>query len=243
MNVLVIIDNLLQYERIKQIFIKNENKKINVDFKHSSVKSAIWNHNDFKSRGNSQIDVDKQKDYIIENYQLVISVHCFQFFPKKLVESVRCINIHPGYNPINRGWYPQVFAIINNLPIGATIHEMDEKLDNGGIIAQDFVPMYKWDTSKSIYDRVLEKEIELFDSNFGKIMDRTYITTMPKGDSNFFTKADFNKLLEIKLDEKGDFEMFYDKLRSLSHGNYKNAYFLDKESGRKVFIRLDISYE
>jgi len=159
-NVLVVIDNILQYDRIKEITDKRKNIA-NFTFKHSIVKSAIWEHPDFKNQTNSTVNVKKQLDEIIGSFDLVISIHCFQFFPKKLVKGVRCINIHPGFNPINRGWYPQVFAIINNLPIGATIHEMDEKLDNGPIIYREQVEKYPWDTSLTIYNRVLEKEIEV----------------------------------------------------------------------------------
>jgi methionyl-tRNA formyltransferase len=66
---------------------------------------------------------------IIEKYQLVFSLHCKQIFPSELISNVKCINVHPGYNPLNRGWYPQVFSIIYDLPIGATIHEIDEVVD------------------------------------------------------------------------------------------------------------------
>src|SRR5687768_5901648 len=76
---------------------------------------------------------------IIKAYDLVISLHCKQLFPAELVKAVRCINIHPGYNPYNRGWFPQVFSIINKLPAGATIHEIDEEIDHGKIIAQQQV--------------------------------------------------------------------------------------------------------
>jgi methionyl-tRNA formyltransferase len=79
---------------------------------------------------------------------------------------MRCINIHPGLNPYNRGWYPQVFAINNGLPHGATIHEMDDKIDHGDIIYQKSVDIKLSDTSKTLYERVLDTEIFLFKENF-----------------------------------------------------------------------------
>ena len=83
--------------------------------------------------------ISENLEIIIESYDLVISIHCKQLFPKKMIDNVRCFNVHPGYNPINRGWYPQVFAIINDLEVGATIHEITEDLDGGAIIARRFV--------------------------------------------------------------------------------------------------------
>jgi methionyl-tRNA formyltransferase len=99
-----------------------------------------------------------KKTEIIDSFDLVIFVHCFQLFPKTMVNAVRCVNIHPGYNPINRGWYPQVFAIVNDLPIGATIHEMDEKLDNGPIIVRELVEKYARDTSLTIFLMILKTQ-------------------------------------------------------------------------------------
>ncbi len=93
-------------------------------------------------------------------YKLVISAHCKKIFPPKLVNSFRCINIHPGLNPYNRGYYPQAFSLINKLPVGATIHEIDEKLDHGPIIFQEEVVIESIDTSFSLYNKIIKKEIE-----------------------------------------------------------------------------------
>jgi methionyl-tRNA formyltransferase len=241
-KVLVIIDNVFQYERIKSIISKKYLNAI-FTFKHSPVKSAIWKHEDFKELETSMIDVKKDTEIIISNYDLVISVHCFQFFPKELVNRVKCINIHPGYNPINRGWYPQVFAIINKIQIGATIHEMDAELDNGPIIARSFVQKFNYDTSYTLYNRVLEKEMELLTQYFEDIINGTYKLSFPESKGNMYKKKDFNELCMIDLNEVGTFKYFYDKLRALTHGEYKNAYFIDEESGEKIYVSIDINKE
>jgi methionyl-tRNA formyltransferase len=241
-RVLVVIDNIFQYEKIKKIVLIKGLEDL-FDFKHSIVKSAIWNHIDFKNKSDSIIDVKKSVKDIIEKYDLVISVHCFQFFPKELVNQIRCINVHPGYNPINRGWYPQVFSIIHNLPIGATIHEMDEKLDNGPIIARKFVDKYSWDTSITIYNRVLDAEIELLEQNFEAILSSTYSKQIPENTGNMFTKLDFANLCHIDMEQVGTFRSFYDRLRALSHGEYKNAYFIDDLTKKKIHIKIDIDVE
>jgi methionyl-tRNA formyltransferase len=123
--------------------------------------SPYSNITEFGTENFSIFDLKSPKDidFILGNFDLVFSIHCKQIFPKELVNGLKCINIHPGYNPVNRGWYPQIFSILNDLPVGATIHEIDEALDHGGIIARALVPKYSYDTSKSLYDRILEKEI------------------------------------------------------------------------------------
>lgn len=239
-NILVITDNVLLAGQLEQIILDNT-KNENVNF----AISPFTQIQPFKEKLSVAIGVVNLKDEkevkeLIDKYDLIFSIHCKQIFPDNLVNEVKCINIHPGYNPINRGWYPQVFAIINDLQIGATIHEIDTKLDNGPIIAQELVSKYEWDTSKTIYDRVLEKEIELFKNNVQNILKGAYTTKIPEGESNLFLKSDFNKLLHLDLEEVGTFHDFLKRLRALTHGEYKNAYFIDPDSGKKIYVSLNL---
>lgn len=241
MNILIITDNNTIYDCLSEIFIKYKDDTYNFIFMHSPS-SIIQKHPDLSGK-NLAICVDKDYEWIINNFDLVISAHCTQFFPKQLIDNVKCINIHPGYNPINRGWYPQVFSIVNNLEIGATIHEMDYKLDHGKIIDRKFVDKYVWDTSETLYKRVIEAEIELFEENFFQIISNNYVAFSPEKDYNFFSKNDFAKLCEIDITKQGSFSDFYNLLRALSHGEHKNAYFIDNETGKKVFVKIVISHE
>ncbi len=186
------------------------------------------------------IDMKTQFEEVIENYQLVISAHCKQIFPPELVEKVKCINIHPGLNPYNRGWFPQVFSILNGLPLGATIHEIDEKIDHGNIIAQKEVPLYSWDTSLTAYNRVQNAERELLEENIEAIFNGSYSTFPPKDEGNLNLKKDFDGLREIDLNEQTTFEAAIDRLRALTHPPYKNAYYIDPKSGRKVWAQISL---
>jgi dTDP-4-amino-4,6-dideoxyglucose formyltransferase len=195
---------------------------------------------------NSLHSIDLRKDenvqILIEKYDLIISIHCKQLFPPKLVNNVRCINVHPGYNPINRGWYPQVFAIIHGLDIGATIHEIDELLDHGKIIAREKVQKHSYDTSFTIYNRVVDKEIELLKSHINEIIDNNYELIVPENKGNLFLKKDFNNLCKLDLDEQLTMREAIDRLRALTHGVYKNAYFED-ETEHKVYVSIDLTNE
>jgi len=172
--------------------------------------------------------------------QLVISAHCKQLFPADMVKSFRCVNVHPGLNPYNRGWFPQVFSILNGLPTGATIHEIDEELDHGDIIIQQEVPNYKWDTSLDIYNRVQQAELEMLDRNLLKIIKGEFATETPSTEGNLNLKSDFNHLLELDLNATQEVGRTIDLLRALTHGNYKNAFFKDPETGRKVFVKINL---
>jgi dTDP-4-amino-4,6-dideoxyglucose formyltransferase len=185
--------------------------------------------------------VKDEVDFLVDHYEMIFSLHCKQIFPPDLVNSVKCINIHPGLNPDNRGWFPQVFSILNSLPCGATIHEIDEQLDHGPIICQKEIKIEMWDTSLTAYNKILDAEIDLLSENIEKILDRKYETFI-KEEGNLNLKKDFDDLCKIDLDSKDSFKNHINKLRALTHGNYANAYFID-ESGDKVYVKLELKKE
>ncbi len=186
--------------------------------------------------------LDIKQDYqdVISRHDLVISAHCKQIFPEALVSSIKCVNIHPGYNPYNRGWYPQVFSILNGQPLGATIHEIDAKLDHGKIIDRERVELEISDTSLTAYNRVQQKEVELLKRNLANILAGSYKTFEPEKEGNINFKKDFEALREINLDEKVTFKQALNKLRALSHPPFKNAYFINPETGKRVWVSIEL---
>lgn len=185
------------------------------------------------------LSVKNSVESLIQNYSLILSLHSKQIFPAALVQKVRCINVHPGLNPHNRGWFPQVFSILNQLPCGATIHEMDEQLDHGPIIAQQPVVIESWDTSFTAYHKILDAEIELLRVHLHHILSHSY-TTLKPDEGNVNLKKDFDALCEIKLDATGTWREHINHLRALTHGQYQNAYFID-EQGNKVMVSVTLN--
>lgn len=241
-NVLVVTDNVIQYERFARLVRDRRINGVRFTYRHSPDPSAIHNHPDFFNQSKVVV-IKEEADRLIGQYDLIFSIHCFQLFPEKLVRSVKCINVHPGYNPINRGWYPQVFAILHKLEIGATIHEMDAELDNGPVIDRVKVPYNKWDTSLDIYNRVLLAEMALLSENLENILSNTYTTTLPGGPGNLFLKKDFRALCQLDPEESGTMGDLIDRLRALTHGEYKNAWFIDPATGKKIFVKIELSPE
>jgi dTDP-4-amino-4,6-dideoxyglucose formyltransferase len=186
-----------------------------------------------------RINVRLSVAQILKDYDLVLSIHCKQLFPEALVNGVRCVNVHPGLNPHNRGWFPQVFSILNGLPSGVTIHEIDAQLDHGPIIASQTYKIESWDTSGSAYDKIMSIERELVLKHFQAIRDHRYQLSLPaEGNINF--KKDFDTLKHIDLNEVGSFGDFINRLRALTHKHYNNAYFMD-ENGRKIFVKIALA--
>lgn len=189
-----------------------------------------------------KLSVKKNLANILARYQLVISIHCKQIFPADLVNQIRCINVHPGLNPYNRGWFPQVFSIINGMPSGVTIHEIDEQLDHGAIICQQEYKIEAWDTSGSAYEKIMALERELVLKHFDSLLRGDYPTTQPEISGNLNLKKDFDQLKEIELDQVGTYGKLINRLRALSHGDFKNAYFFDA-AGNKVFVKIVLTLD
>lgn len=241
-NILLITDNEELLNRFKSLLkeLKIDTKRYNFDYAYS------YNNSHFIQKYENAewikpLNVKESISVLQSKYDLILSLHCKQLFPAQLVSEVRCINIHPGLNPFNRGWYPQVFSIINSFPSGATIHEIDQHLDHGPVICQKEVKIEMWDTSFTAYNKILDAEIELLAENLEKILEHNYTTTI-KDEGNLNLKKDFNDLREIDLGNIDTFENHINKLRALTHGDYSNAYFFDQE-GTKIYLKIELTKE
>ena len=237
-NLLVISDN-----QELCLFLKGELENkfenlIKVDFKYTSLNQ---NPKSMIDIGAEKINFKSEDDTntLVLEYDLVFSLHSKQIFPNFLVDNVCCINFHPGLNPYNRGWYPQVFSIINGLPIGATIHLMDSKIDHGDIIAQKEVDIEVSDTSLEVYRKIIEAEKKLIQENIFDIVQGTFNTMYPEHEGNLNGIKDYKALCELSLESTATFREHLNILRATTHGNFKNAYFFG-DNGKKYFLRIVI---
>ena len=235
MKVCVITDNSFIYEQFK--IITNE-KKDEYSFFYSENNKTFDSKYCYDTNFNP-ISLKKCDIEFFNQFDVYLSLHCKQLFPEVLVNNYRCINVHPGLNPYNRGWFPQVFSIINKLPVGVTVHEMDAQLDHGPIIYQEEIEVYDEDTSKDVYLRIQQLEIDLIRTHIDDLVTGSYTALRMNNEGNINFKSDFNKLCQIDMKQEGTFEEFYDLLRALTFAPYDNAFFINK-NGEKVFVSIII---
>lgn len=235
MNICVFTDNAFIYEGFAALLPRFPEHRF--DFFYSP-----WNHA-FTPRENFRpLRLKEQTEDFFSGYGLFLSLHSKQLFPDALVENHLCINVHPGLNPYNRGWFPQVFSIINGLPTGVTIHQMDAELDHGPILWQRKVPLYASDTSKDVYDRILETELQMLEQHLPDLLSGNYTLTPMPHEGNINYKADYDALCQIDRDKPATYGEFLDYLRAMTHAPYQNAYFLD-EDGKKVYVGITLKKE
>ena len=237
-SVLIVSDNIELVTHFKVVVESISSEVAMFDYCYSVINKQP---DVLKSLNMSVIDMrdNRHVNLIIDNYDLVISAHCKQIFPEKLVNSVCCINIHPGLNPYNRGWYPQVFSIINKKPIGCTLHIMDAEIDHGDVIYQQEVIVNSWDTSLDVYKRVVDAEKKLIKKHLLDLISGNYEYFKLKNNGNYNGIKDFNELSSLNLASTATLGEHIDLLRALTHGDFNNAYFID-DQGNKVFVKITL---
>jgi methionyl-tRNA formyltransferase len=235
-KILVVTDNPVILIGFKKIIKKKNINESNFDYRCTKI---------FKDKFSPQlkvrsIDIKKESKKIVNKYRFILYLHGRQIVPNEIIKKIKSINIHPGYNPYNRGMFPHVFSIMNGLPAGATLHEMDEELDHGPIIAQTRIKVLPEDTSYTLYKRCVKAELNLLEKNIESIINGNYKTYLPNKEGNMNMLKDYKLLSEIDLDKKINIGTFLNYLRAYTHKGYENAYFIDKTNGDKIYITIKL---
>jgi len=153
------------------------------------------------------------------------------------------MNVHPALLPWNRGSYPNVWAIVDRTPAGATLHFIDAGVDTGDVIAQREVTVEPWDTGKTLYVRLEEACLSLLRGFFpalarGEAPDRR---PQPEGGTSHRAR-DVKNIDEIVLDREYRARDLIDVLRARTFEPHQGAWFRT-EDGAKVYLRLELTRE
>ena len=121
------------------------------------------------------------------------SVHYPRIIQRPLLKRYqKAYNLHPGYLPWGRGYYPIFWAMWEDSPAGATLHEMVEEVDAGAIVTQIEVEKFAHDTGYTLFQRVREAEKEIFNRFYSNLIDGgTVATQQPIEKGTYHTKAEF----------------------------------------------------
>lgn len=164
----------------------------------------------YNSTETKLINFIKKKKFIVQqknkklslknfnNYDLIVSFGYRHIINKNILSNLKrpIVNLHMSYLPYNRGAHPNFWSLIENTPIGVTIHEVDEGIDTGPIIVQKKIKLDpnldSQNTFKKTY-KILKKEVEkLFIDNFQILIEKSY--NLKKQKSKNFTSHKKNEL-------------------------------------------------
>lgn len=109
------------------------------------------------------------------NLDYIIGVHFPYIVPSVVLEIPKegVLNLHPAYLPYNRGWHTPSWAILEDTPIGATLHFMDSGIDTGDIVHQQRQNVSHSDTANSLYQKLKLLEFQVFVEAWPQILERS----------------------------------------------------------------------
>jgi methionyl-tRNA formyltransferase len=174
---------------------------------------------------------------------LILSVGYKYILDKDTISAAnRAVNLHWSYLPTNRGANTNVWSIIEDAPAGVTIHEMVPGVDAGPIVDRRRVEIRPDDTGKSLYDRLMDAQLEQFADLWPSIRDGTYTTTeQDEAEATLHYSREFDDMCELHLEEATTWREAIDRLRALTYPPYQNAYF--EVNGEKYYVDIDITRE
>jgi len=152
-----------------------------------------------------------------------------------------CINLHPALLPFNRGANPNVWSIVEKTPAGVTIHYVDKGVDTGDVIAQEEVAVSVTDTGASLYKKLEDAALKLFQETWTSIRSGTAQRKPQAGAGTFHRVSDMGGLDEIFLERSYRAEDLLNVIRARTFAPHSGAYF--RHNGRKVYVRIELCEE
>lgn len=128
-----------------------------------NIKSLYINYREFPDRNAYESAVaEKLKE---NNVDLVVLAGYMRLVGRVFLESFphRVLNIHPALLPAFQGLHAQKQALDYGVKFsGCTVHIVDEGMDTGPIIMQEVVPVYQDDDEKTLAERIILKEHQIY---------------------------------------------------------------------------------
>ena len=168
------LKSLIKFSKLKKspisinLIVSNDSKSKGLQYgKIFKIKKKIF---DFKKK------ILAEKKILFELKKNKIDLICLAGFMRILSKSFIknfngiILNIHPSLLPKFKGLNTHERAIKNKEKYsGCTVHIVNSKLDSGKIILQKKVKIQKYDTPKTLADKILNQEHKLYPKAILKI--------------------------------------------------------------------------
>jgi methionyl-tRNA formyltransferase len=187
------------------------------------------------------VTIDDEDELLDHEMDYLLSVYYPNIIGPELLEhpDIAPLNLHQAELPRYRGSNVFSHAIMNardddHWQYGTTLHVMAEDVDAGDIVDREFAAITEDDTARSLYERVTEASVRLFERQLPRIVDQsvpedaTPQSEFP-GERYFYTKESLDGVKHIDRerllaeDEETQLEV-YDTIRALDFPPFEPAY-------------------
>jgi methionyl-tRNA formyltransferase len=178
--------------------------------------------------------IDNNPDIVFSfNYWKKIEKHQIDLVPEGI------INIHHSYLLKYKGRYSTSWAIVNARKLncwlhGTTLHYIDDKLDEGKIIASYKCEIAEVDTAELLFEKVEQLSIQMFKDYFKPIVENKITSFLNSDTTSFYYDKDSNK--NLKIEYGIPLEELYDFVRAWSFANRPKPYI--EVNGNKIYLSL-----
>ena len=213
------------------------------------MKIAYYGYRDWSITIFSKIDIEEKylisnKDYDILEFikpDLVFFIGWSHIIPNSIIETYKCICLHPSPLPKYRGGSPIQNQIINGeVDSAVTFFIMDQGIDTGDIIHQCYLSLN--DKLDGIFNNIELIGIKYINRIITDFINNQIVTCKQDNSKSTFYKRRNESESEINIEEILNHESvyLYNKIRSLNDP-YPNAYIRCKD-GAKLFL-IESKYE
>lgn len=108
----------------------------------------------------------------LDKPDLIITIEYDKILDPQILSIPRlgAINIHYSLLPKNRGSLPVAWSMLEEQKAGISMHWINDQINGGDIIAGKSLPIRDDDTSFSLYTKLSKVGMDLFKTNFPKIL-------------------------------------------------------------------------
>jgi methionyl-tRNA formyltransferase len=174
------------------------------------------------------------------NSQYGVSIHYPKILKPHVISKYKKIyNLHPSFLPWGRGYYPVFWALWENTPAGASLHEINDGIDQGNIISQIQVNYTESDTGSSLFSRVREAEKQIFSKYWLKIIEEEELPSFPQDKTGTYHKK--KEFIDLKNNANWKTMLGKDLIklvRCLTFEGYSNLELLLGQKKFEISLRL-----
>lgn len=178
------------------------------------------------------------------NPDFFLSVHFPYLVPPDVLAlpKVAPLNLHPAYLPYNRGWHTPSWALLEDTPIGATLHVMTPKVDTGPIVHRSQLSVRPDDTAHTLYQRVKALEVQVFEDAWPRLQAGTVDPTNPDEEGSLHTEDDLHDpaVQHINRDEHLRAGSLLNRLRALTTNRTDEAAYFE-HNGTRYRVQVSIT--
>lgn len=239
-------------ERCLELITEHQKISVELVVTYPPDEDNWWDGNLYETAhdlGHDVVSISKEES--VSNYEVdyLLSVYYPNILGQELLDhpDEASLNLHQAELPRYRGSNVFTHSILNARDDdywkhGTTFHVMAKDVDAGDIIDRRFVEIDETDTARTLYEKVRDKSVELFEDILPKLVNRNiekHRTPQSKfdGPRYFYHKSSIDGMKEIPVEEieNGTVDV-YDRIRSLDFPPHEPAYTWIQD--KKIYLTL-----